>query len=109
MPERGKIGHFPRRLGQQEVYRRRLQGGEHEKKFGLSCATTLLHFISGGPLPFDSRVRRAMTRLLSSTVPNTVRWYLDSYVPLFSAVAVLCGKEDLRRDSCALFNALCDS
>jgi hypothetical protein len=25
--------------------------------------------------------------------PNTVRWYLDSYCPLFSEVAALCGTE----------------
>ncbi len=76
-----------------------------KKTFGLSRATTLLHFISGGRFPiFDSRVRRAMTRLLSSRVPNTVRWYLDSYCPLFSEAAALCGTEDLRRVDMALFS-----
>lgn len=75
------------------------------KTFGLSRATTLLHFISGGHFPiFDSRVRRAMTRLLSSRVPNAVRWYLDSYCPLFSEVAALCGTENLRRVDMALFS-----
>jgi hypothetical protein len=75
------------------------------KTFGLSRATTLLHFISGGRFPiFDSRVRRAMTRLRSSRVPNTVRWYLESYCPLFSEVAALCGTEDLRRVDMALFS-----
>jgi hypothetical protein len=79
--------------------------GPVEKRFGLSRTTTLLHFISGGRFPiFDSRVRRAMTRLLSSSVPNTVRWYLDSYYPLFSEVATLCGTEDLRKVDMALFS-----
>lgn len=75
------------------------------KTFGLSRATTLLHFISGGRFPiFDSRVRRAVTRLLSSRVPNTVRWYLDSYCPLFSEVAALCDTQDLREVDKALFS-----
>jgi len=79
--------------------------GPTEKRFGLSRATTLLHFISGEQFPiFDSRVRRAMNRLLGSTVPNSVRWYLDSYRPLFWEVAVLCGTEDVRMVDKALFS-----
>lgn len=81
------------------------KSGPVEKKFGLSRATTLLHFISGARFPiFDSRVRRAITRLRSFHVPNTVRWYLDSYCPLFSELAALCGTEDLRRVDMALFS-----
>ena len=76
-----------------------------EKRFGLSRATTLLYFLSGGRFPiFDSRVRKAMTRLLNSPVPNTVRWYLDSYCSLFSEVAALCGTKDLRMVDMALFS-----
>jgi hypothetical protein len=79
--------------------------GPVRKRFGLSRATTLLHFISGGRFPiYDSRVRRAMTRLLSSPVQNTVRWYLDSYCPLFSEIAAHCGTEDLRMVDMALFS-----
>jgi len=79
--------------------------GPVEKRFGLSRTSTLLHFISGGRFPiFDSRVRRAMERLLSSPVPNTVRWYLDSYCPLFSEIATLCGTNDLRMVDMALFS-----
>ena len=79
--------------------------GPVEKRFGLSRATTLLHFVSGGNFPiFDSRVRRAMTRMLNTAVPNTVGWYLDSYCPLFLEVASLCGTEDLRMVDMALFS-----
>jgi len=79
--------------------------GEIEKHFGLSRATTLLHFISGGNFPiFDSRVRRAMARLLASRIPNTVRGYLDSYCPLFSEIARHCGASDLRKVDMALFS-----
>lgn len=79
--------------------------GPMEKRFGLSRATTLLHFISGGRFPiFDSRVRKAMNRLLGITVPNNVRWYLDCYRPLFSEVAALCGTEDVRIVDKALFS-----
>ena len=65
--------------------------GGVSKRFGLARATALLYFISGGRFPiFDSRVRRAMRRLLSSAAPNTARWYLDSYCPLFSEIVALC-------------------
>jgi hypothetical protein len=75
-----------------------------EKRFGLSRASTLLHFISGGRFPiFDSRVRRAMSRLLDCPVRNTIRWYLDSYCPLFSKLARECGTDDLRLVDMALF------
>ncbi len=81
------------------------RNGQVEKHFGLSRTTTLLHFISGGRFPiFDSRVRRAMARLLTSQVPNTVHGYMDSYCPLFSEVAALCGAEDLRKVDMALFS-----
>jgi len=79
--------------------------GPRKKRFGLSRTTTLLHFISGGRLPiFDSRVRKAMTRLLDSPAPNAIRWYLDSYCPLFLEVAALCGTTDLRTVDKALFS-----
>lgn len=79
--------------------------GPRQKKFGLSRATALLHFISGGKYPiFDSRVRKAMSRLLNSPVPNTVHWYLNSYRQLFLEVAEACSTEDLRMVDMALFS-----
>ena len=78
-----------------------------EKHFGLPRATTLLHFVSGGRFPiFDSRVRTAIARLLDARLPRpTVRWYLDSFHPLFSELAALCDStEDLRRFDKALFS-----
>ena len=75
------------------------------KRFGLSRATTLLHFVSGGRFPiFDSRVRRAMTRLLNSSVPSTVNGYLDSCCPFVKEIAALSGTEDLRMVDKALFS-----
>jgi hypothetical protein len=67
-----------------------------KKRFGVPRATTLLHFVSGGRFPIiDSRVRRAIARLCDDHVPpNTVRWYLDSFRPLFSELAALCKTED---------------
>ena len=79
--------------------------GQKQKTFGLSRTTALLHFLSGGHFPiFDSRVRKAMSRLLNSSVPNTVHWYLDSYCPFFLEVAAECGTEDLRMVDMALFS-----
>ena len=79
-----------------------------EKRFGLSRATTLLHFLSGGSFPiFDSRVRTALARLLgpsSTRVENTVCWYLDSYCSLLAELATLCGTEDFRAMDKALFS-----
>jgi hypothetical protein len=78
-----------------------------EKHFGLSRATTLLHFVSGGRYPiFDARVRTAIGRLLGSSVPPyTVRWYLESCCPLFRELAALCETgDDLRNLDKALFS-----
>jgi hypothetical protein len=76
------------------------------KQFGLSRATTLLHFVSGGEYPiFDQRVRTAVARLSNSSVQNTVLYYLNSLCPLFHELAVLCGTQnDLRRLDKALFS-----
>jgi hypothetical protein len=68
------------------------------KHFGLSRATTLLHFVSGGRFPIcDGRVRTATARLLDCRLPPyTVGWYLDSYCPLFAKLADICeAKDDL--------------
>jgi hypothetical protein len=79
--------------------------GAREMHFGLSRATTLLYFISGQRFPiFDSRVIRAMKRLLNLSVPNSVRWYVDSFRPLFREIAVLCGTENVRTVDKALFS-----
>jgi hypothetical protein len=78
-----------------------------KKCFGLARATTLLHFLSGGRFPiFDKWVRTAIARLCNSRLPpNTVRWYLDSFCPLFTELAVLCETEgDLRMLDKALFS-----
>lgn len=76
------------------------------KHFGLSRATTLLHFVSGGHYPiFDSRVRKAIFRLCHSPVQNTVCWYLASFCPFFFELAALYETEnDLRRLDRALFS-----
>jgi hypothetical protein len=75
-------------------------------RFGLSRATTVLPFISGGQYPiFDSRVSTAMIRL-GSPVEKTIEGYLNSFCPLFSEVAGICGvseREGLRRLDNALF------
>jgi hypothetical protein len=80
-----------------------------EKRFGLSRATALLHFISGGRHPiFDSRVRTAVARLLNSQgLPNTVSSYVQSFLPLFKELADSCGcdtMDGLRMLDKALFS-----
>ena len=59
-PEEGGISGFLRDWSE----RRFAAGKDQIKRFGLSRATTLLHFISGGRYPIlDARVLAAMTRL----------------------------------------------
>jgi hypothetical protein len=79
-------------------------GRTQEKKFGLSRATTLAHFISGGLLPIsDSRARRGMIRLTGCRIPRSVLGYLDIYCPLFRELASICETQDLRAVDKALF------
>lgn len=76
-------------------------------RFGLSRATTLLHFISGARYPiFDSNVATALIRL-GSPIEETSDSYLNSFCPLFSEIAAVCGVsgvEGLRKLDNALFN-----
>ncbi len=79
-------------------------GTVRDKEFGLSRATTLLHFLSRGRYPiFDSRVRCALKRLLHTTVRNTVEWYLERCCPLVAEIAAVCGADTLRTVDMALF------
>lgn len=84
--------------------------GQHKlssirKTFGLSRATTLSHFMSGGSFPiFDARVRRAVARLTCSRMPYTLPCYLDVYVPVFHEIAEACGTTNLRAIDKALFS-----
>jgi hypothetical protein len=82
------------------------KNGPRKKHFGLSRATTLLHFVSGGRYPiFDSRVKKAISRLLDHPeLPGTVSSYLDSYLPLFKEVADRCETDDFRMLDKALFS-----
>lgn len=80
-----------------------------EKHFGLSRATALLHFVSGGRYPiFDSRVKKAIARLLNRPeLPTTVKSYLDPFLRLFKELADCCGcatADDLRTLDKALFS-----
>jgi hypothetical protein len=85
--------------------RKKKTGEAVRKRFGLSRSTTLLYFISGQRLPiFDSRVRRAMKRLLNSPVPNSIRWYLGSYCSYFSEIAHRCDAKHVRAVDKALFS-----
>ncbi len=75
-------------------------------RFGLSRATTLLHFTSGGLYPIlDSRVATAMNRL-GSPVEETIDGYLNSFCPVVSELAAVCGVsgiQGLRKLDNALF------
>jgi hypothetical protein len=104
-PEESRVADFLEDWSNRKYTDEYRNGVVREKSFGLSHATTLLHFISGGRFPiFDSRVREAMKRLLNSRVRKDVRWYLDSYCPLLSEIAALCGTKDLRLVDKALFS-----
>ena len=82
-------------------------GKGQSKRFGLSRATTLLHFVSGGRYPIlDSRVVTAMIRLGSPIADDwTIGGYLNSFCPLFSDLAAVCGLSGVK-ESRKLDNAL---
>lgn len=83
------------------VYR---SGKSSTQRFGLSRASTLLHFISGGRYPiFDSRVIAALTHLLGQAPEYTIRWYLGSLCQIIADMADCCGTKDHRTIDQALF------
>jgi len=83
-----------------------LKNGPRKKHFGLSRATMLLHFVSGGRYPiFDSRVKTAIARLLNHPeLPGTISSYLNSYLPLFKELADRCETDDFRMLDKAVFS-----
>src|SRR5579862_4325454 len=63
-PEKSEVEAFLKDWSHR-AYEDTFKNGSRRKHFGLSRATTLLHFVSGGRYPiFDSRVRTAIVRLL---------------------------------------------
>ena len=81
------------------------RAGAKAKRFGLSRATSLLHFISGGRYPiFDKNVRRGMHLLTGTTVEYTLEWYSGGFRKLFSELARECKCEtNPRKVEMALF------
>ena len=104
-PEESKLAAFLEDWSS-KAYTDILKNGPRKKHFGLSRATTLLHFVSGGRYPiFDSRVKTAIARLLNrSELPGAVSSYLDSYLPLFKELADRCETDDFRMLDKALFS-----
>jgi hypothetical protein len=104
-PEEGAVATFLDGWSTRE-YTDIFKNGSRKKHFGLSRATTLLHFVSGARYPiFDSRVRTAITRLLGPPeLKDTVGSYLDSYVPLFRELSERCATLDPRMLDKALFS-----
>jgi hypothetical protein len=84
------------------------KNGPRKKHFGLSRASILLHFVSGGRYPiFDSRVRAAIARLLDRPqLADTTASYLTKFLPVFNELAESCDcktTEELRMLDKALF------
>jgi hypothetical protein len=106
-PEEERVGDFLEDWSNRKYTDKYKNGVVREKRFGLSRATTLLHFVSGGDYPiFDSRVKTAIARLLGRPeLSGNVSSYLESYVPLFMELADCCGTTgDLRKLDKALFS-----
>jgi hypothetical protein len=103
-PEKNQVAKFLTDWSERK-YSDQCPNGLKEKRFGLSRATTLLHFLSGGDFPIcDSRVKRAMKRIRNTPVSKTVGWYLDSYCPFFFQVAAMCATTEFRNVDKALFS-----
>lgn len=83
-------------------------GVRKKKHFGLSRASTLLHFVTGGRFPiFDSRVRVAISRLLGRPqLQDYVSVYMTTFLPIFNELADCCcctNADDRRKLDKALF------
>jgi hypothetical protein len=75
------------------------------KRFGLSRATTLLHFLSGGRFPiYDSNVIEATRRLYGVSPSYTANYYWNVFYPQFQELAAECKTDDFRRLDKALFS-----
>jgi hypothetical protein len=76
------------------------------KRFGLSRATTLLHFVSGGSYPiFDSRVTTAIASLLERPeLSDCLESYMDFCLPLVDELVQCCEAENVRMLHEALFS-----
>jgi hypothetical protein len=93
----------------EKTFEMKVKGGKEKgKRFGLSFATALLHFISVGRFPiYDDLVREALRRLGSQLPSNmTVDAYLEKFCPLFSSIAPECGLSQGIDDLRKLDNAL---
>jgi hypothetical protein len=105
-PEQSELSRFLENWSEREFVAGKKDDQDLWKKFGLSRATTLLHFISRGQYPiFDSRVATAMTHL-GSPIKKTIDGYLKSFCPLFREIADVCGVagiDGLRKLDNALF------
>ena len=103
-PANGDVAAFLTEWSEKVYQDEYANGTKRVKRFGLSRASTLLHFVSGGRYPiFDSRVVAALSRLLNSPVDYSIRWYVNSYCHVFQEIADLCGTKDLRAVDKALF------
>jgi hypothetical protein len=72
-------------------HKQRKDGQPFTQAFGVSRATTLLHFVSGGFYPIlDSTVQASLVRL-GSPVDNTIGEYVNIFCPLFLELASVCG------------------
>ena len=81
------------------------ESGSRNKRFGLSRATALLHFVSGGRYPiFDSRVKTAIARLLDQAEPADAVSIHGFISPLFRELAGRCETDDFRMLDKALFS-----
>jgi hypothetical protein len=94
-PAEDRIGEFLIRWSQKRFWAGTRNDRRLEQSFGLSRATTLLHFISGGRYPIlDRRVEAAMSRL-GSPIEMTIEGY-GSFCRLFSEIAAACGVSGIK-------------
>jgi hypothetical protein len=104
-PIDGRIQEFLTEWSERKYIDKYKNGKQRERHFGPPRAATLLYFVSGGRFPIvDSRVRRAIKRLLNGPEPpNTVKWYVDAYCSLFIEIGILCNATVKRDIDKALF------
>lgn len=103
-PPDNRVDEFLQGWGERRYKDNYPNGTIRDKKFGLSRATTLLHFVSGGRFPiFDSRVELAVKALTAAPVEYSTHGYNKTIRPLVVKIIEQCPPANVRHVDRALF------
>ena len=103
-PVHEEVEAFLEELSQREYTDKYSSGLSRKKHFGLSRATTVLHFLSSGHYPIlDSRVWTAVGLLAGPRMSESSKSYVADFLPFFDSLKKDCGTDNTRELDKALF------